>query len=65
VQSRAACPVFQLPRSGFVVFEKSAEVFKPVQEYELADSPTWTYPVVFGKNLLIKDAAKLTLWSVD
>ncbi|HXV76909.1 MAG TPA: PQQ-binding-like beta-propeller repeat protein [Candidatus Polarisedimenticolaceae bacterium] len=48
-----------------LVFGKAADSHRPIRSYELTDSPAWTYPALVGRDLLIKDEAALTRWSVD
>jgi hypothetical protein len=30
-----------------------------------ADAPTWTYPALFGRSVLVKDEVALALWRID
>ncbi len=46
-----------------IIFEKTANEFIPTKRYTVANSQTWSQPVFFNKNVLIKDAETLTLWS--
>jgi outer membrane protein assembly factor BamB len=46
------------------VVRRTPESYQKVAAYEVADSATWAYPVVLGDKILVKDANKLTLWSV-
>jgi outer membrane protein assembly factor BamB len=39
--------------------------YHPVANYQVADSPTWAHPVFLGKNILIKDETRLTLWRME
>jgi len=41
---------------------KEAQVLK---KYHVADSPTWAHPVIVGRQVLIKDASTLALWSIE
>jgi outer membrane protein assembly factor BamB len=36
--------------------------FEPLAQYEVADSPTWAHPVVLSTQVLIRDAAALSMW---
>lgn len=38
--------------------------FEPFRRYQVADSPTWAHPVVFGNTIMIKDVNTLALWSL-
>lgn len=46
-----------------MIFRKTGNEFIPLKRYTVADSPTWSQPVIFGNNVLIKDAETLALWS--
>jgi len=50
--------------ADLIVAKKSAARFEPVARYKVADSATWTHPVIFGKRILVKDDAAVTLWSI-
>lgn len=39
--------------------------YHPVANYQVADSPTWAHPVFLGKNILVKDETRLTLWRME
>ena len=47
-----------------MIFKKNGNDFIPLKRSTVADSPTWSQPVIVGNNVLIKDAATLALWSV-
>lgn len=58
--------LFLLTTSGeLIVARSSAKNFEPVAKYSVADSETWAHPVVLGKQILIKDASTLALWSLE
>jgi len=46
-----------------MIFKKNSNGFIPLKRYTVADSPTWSQPVIFDNNVLIKDAETLALWS--
>jgi outer membrane protein assembly factor BamB len=48
-----------------IVATKSLKGFEPLARYTVADSPTWSLPVLLDKQLLTKDEANLTLWSIE
>ncbi len=48
-----------------IVASKSREGFLPLTKYTVADSPTWAYPIIWGKHILIKDEENLILWAVE
>ncbi len=55
-----------LTTGGELIFApKSANGFQPAARYTVADSPTWAHPVLAGREILVKDASSLALWSVE
>lgn len=36
-----------------------------LKNYQMAESPTWAHPVLWGKNILVKDESHLTLWRIE
>lgn len=48
-----------------IVAAKNQKTFEQLARYTVADSSTWTHPVIFGKQILIKDESNLTLWSIE
>jgi len=47
------------------VLQKTGEAYRQVAKYTVADAATWAHPVVLdGGRFLIKDAGRLTLWSL-
>ena len=51
--------------ADLIVVNKSIKSFEPVAHYKVADSPTWSCPVILGKQILVKDASALILWSLE
>ena len=51
--------------SELIVAKAGGQGFEIVRKYQVADSPTWAHPVMIGNGILIKDAEKLTLWSLE
>jgi len=39
--------------------------YQPLKNYQVAESPTWAHPVMWDKNILIKDESHLTLWRME
>jgi outer membrane protein assembly factor BamB len=56
---------FLTNEATLIVARSSAQGFEPLRRYQVADSPTWAHPVVLGKQILIKDASTLALWSME
>jgi outer membrane protein assembly factor BamB len=48
-----------------IVAAKSLKGFEPLARYTVADSPTWSLPVLLDKQVLTKDESNLTLWSFE
>ena len=50
---------------NLVVFKGSKEDFKEVAKYKVADSGTWSIPIVADKRIFVKDRDALTLWTIE
>lgn len=48
-----------------IVANKSAKAFEQIARYDVAESATWSHPIAFGKQILIKDSSTLALWSLE
>ena len=63
---RAGTVLISLHDDGnLVVFRSTAPVFEAVKRYKVADSETWTQPVVSSNRLFVKDVSTLALWTVN
>lgn len=51
--------------SDLLVAKNSAAQFEVLKKYPVAESPTWAYPIVMGKGILIKDRTTIALLSFD
>jgi outer membrane protein assembly factor BamB len=64
--SKAGDLVFSLEDDGeLVVIRNSATAFEPVRRYKVAETATWTQPVITGNRILVKDVSSLTLWTLN
>ncbi|MBL8230938.1 MAG: PQQ-binding-like beta-propeller repeat protein [Bryobacterales bacterium] len=58
--------LFTLNETGDLkIARRNPSSFDIVAEYKVADNATWPQPVVLGRNLLIRDAASLTMYRLD
>lgn len=55
--------LFLTDAAELVVVDASAEAYRPLARYEVADSPTWAHPVLTPSGILIRDRDALALWS--
>lgn len=56
--------VFSLEDDGeLVIFRPSRTAFEPLKRYKLADTDTWTQPVISGNRVIVKDISTLALWT--
>lgn len=46
------------------VFQRTGGDIKKVAQYTVADAATWAHPALLDGRILVKDAARLTLWSL-
>ena len=64
--SRAGDIVFSLENDGELVISRGSERgLETLRRYTVADSDTWTQPVVSGNRIFVKDVSTLTLWTVN
>lgn len=63
---RAGNVIFSLEDDGeLVVVRGSKTAFEPLQRYKVADTDTWTQPVISGNRIFVKDISSLTLWTLN
>ena len=48
-----------------LVLDASRTGLDVVEQYDVADSATWTQPTLSGNRLFVKDVSMLTLWTLD
>jgi outer membrane protein assembly factor BamB len=53
------------PAAQLIVLEPSDKEFKQIASYKVAEGNTFSYPVVAGNRLFIKDKNALTLWVIE
>lgn len=62
----AGSVIVALPASGqLIVFEPSAEEFKQLASYQVAEGATYGYPILTGNRIYVKDRDAITLWTVE
>lgn len=49
--------------ASLIVARKNDKQFEPLAKYQVADSATWSHPVILDKQILIKDSSNISLWS--
>jgi outer membrane protein assembly factor BamB len=63
---RAGELILSLQNNGeLVIFRRNGAAFDVVHRYKLADTETWTPPVISGNRVFVKDVATLALWTWD
>jgi formylglycine-generating enzyme required for sulfatase activity len=56
--------LFSLEDDGELVILRASETaFEPIRRYKVAETETWTPPVIAGTRVYVKDVAGLTLWT--
>jgi outer membrane protein assembly factor BamB len=48
-----------------MVLKNNETAHQPLANYTVAKSSTWAHPVVWNKNILVKDESALTLWRME
>ena len=53
------------PDTELIVFQANAQAPTEVARYKVADGPTYSYPIVSGDRIFIKDKDTIALWSLQ
>ena len=53
------------PAAELIVFKPSDKEFTELAKYKVASTPTYTYPIVSGNRIYIKDQDAVTLWTLE
>lgn len=48
-----------------IVARANREQFQPIARYTVSESATWAQPAISGNRIFIKDAASLSLWTIE
>jgi outer membrane protein assembly factor BamB len=48
-----------------IVARANREHFQPIARYTVSESATWAQPAISGNRIFIKDAASLSLWTIE
>jgi outer membrane protein assembly factor BamB len=51
--------------SQLVAFKPSDKGYEEVAKYKVADSPTWSVPIIAGNRVFVKDKDSLILWTME
>ncbi|OFV93560.1 MAG: hypothetical protein A3H95_09380 [Acidobacteria bacterium RIFCSPLOWO2_02_FULL_64_15] len=63
---RAGNVVMSLHDDGsLVVFRSGPTAFETLKRYKVAESETWTQPVLSGNRIFVKDVSTLALWTLN
>jgi outer membrane protein assembly factor BamB len=64
--AKAGNVLFILEDDGeLIVARNSTTAFEPLRRYKVAESETWTQPVISGNRVFVKDLTTLTLWALN
>src|SRR4051812_49315205 len=53
------------PAGELVVFQPSADAYKELARYKVAEGGTYAYPIPTANGIYVKDADSITLWSIE
>jgi len=53
------------PAANLLVFEPSAQEYKQIASYKVADGDTYAYPIISGNRIFIKDKTDVALWTLE
>ncbi|MBU6400190.1 MAG: PQQ-binding-like beta-propeller repeat protein, partial [Verrucomicrobia bacterium] len=51
--------------SELIAFKPSDKQFEEVAKLKVADTPTYSQPVIAGNRIFVKDKENLTLWTLE
>lgn len=51
--------------AALIVLSTQEAEYKPLARYQVSDNPTWAHPLLWEKNILVKDETNLTLWRLE
>jgi len=51
--------------SNLLAFKPDEKAYAELARYKVADTPTWTVPIVAGKRLYVKDKDSVILWTLE
>ena len=58
--------LFLLNNAGELTIAKaSAKAFEPIAKYDVSTSATWAHPAIVNKQIIVKDTATLSSWSLE
>ncbi len=58
--------LFALPSNGtLTVYEAIGAQYKQLAQYEVSESPTYSYPVISGNRVYIQDQDSVTAWTIE
>jgi hypothetical protein len=58
--------VFSLQDAGdLVIFKVGPTAVEQLHRYKVADSETWTQPLISGNRIFVKDVSTLALWTMN
>jgi outer membrane protein assembly factor BamB len=55
-----------LPSTGnLIVFKPESGAYSEIIRYKVCDTPVYSYPLISGNNIYVKDAESLTLYAIN
>jgi hypothetical protein len=51
--------------SNLLVIKPDSEAYTEVARYKVSDTPIYSYPVISGNSIYIKDAENLILYNIE
>jgi outer membrane protein assembly factor BamB len=53
------------PRAQLLVYEPAGKAYKQIASYKVADSQTFSYPIIDDNRIYVKDQDSVILWTVE
>jgi outer membrane protein assembly factor BamB len=51
--------------SELIVYKPDGKQFSEVTRYKVSETPVYTYPIVSGNRIFVKDQDSVTLWTIE
>ena len=65
IQSAGSELVVLTTEGDLIVLKRSPEKYEEVRRYKVSDGQTWAQPVLLGRDVVIRDAQSVAVWSLN
>ncbi len=54
-----------IPNGELIAFRANDHAYDELARYKVSESPTYSYPVISGNRVIVKDKDSLSLWMIQ